>query len=86
MRSRLRKEIEGKDGELTIEFGCGSASAWKLGSFPLVLNLEIFTSHSSELCLSETVGLGVGSAPEPVDCDQHRVVELLSHSDHSVRR
>ena len=28
----------------------------------------------------------VGCAPEPVDRNRHRVVELLSHSDYSVRR
>ena len=49
------------------------------GMFPLLLSLEIFTSRSSELCLSETVGSSVGSAPEPVDRDRHGVVELLSH-------
>ena len=43
------------------------------------------TSRSSELCFSETVESSVGSAPEPVDRDRHVVVELLSHSDHSVR-
>ena len=36
-------------------------------------SLEMFTSRSSELCLSETVGLSVGSAPEPVDRDRHCV-------------
>ena len=51
-----------------------------------ILSLEIFTSRSSELCSSETVGLSVGSAPVPVDHDRHRVVELLLHSDHSVCR
>ena len=38
------------------------------------------TSGSLDRCLSETVGSSVGSAPEPVDIDQDRVVELLSHS------
>ena len=28
----------------------------------------------------------VSSAPEPVDRSRHRVIELLSHSDYSVRR
>ena len=64
-----------------LEFGGGSAFAWDLGCFRLLLSLEIFTSRSSELCLSETVGLSVGSAPDSVDRDRHRVVELLSHSD-----
>ena len=69
-----------------LEFGGGSAFARNLGCFPLLLSLEIFTSCSSGLCLSEIVGLSIGSAPEPVDRDRHRVVELLSHSDHSARR
>ena len=69
-----------------LEFGGGSAIAWDLGCFPLHPSLEIFTSRSSELCFSEFVGLNVGSAPGPVDCDRHRIVELLSRSDHSVRR
>ena len=34
----------------------------------------------------ETVASSVGSAPEPVNRDRHRVAELLSHSNHSVRR
>ena len=63
-----------------------SLGIWDLGCFPLLLSLEIFTSRTSELCLSETVGLRVGSAPEFIDCDRHRVVELLLHSAHSVRR
>ena len=69
-----------------LEFGGGSGFAWDLGSFPLLLSLEIMTSRSSELCLSEIVVSHVGSAPELVNRDRHRVVELLSHSDHSVRR
>ena len=40
-----------------LESGGGSACAWDLGCFPLLLSLEIFTSRRSELCLSETVGL-----------------------------
>ena len=35
-------------------------------------------SHSSDLCLLETVQSSVGSAPEPVDRDRHRVVEQCS--------
>ena len=84
-RRRLwAKEIE-KDQKLTGVWR-GSAFALDLGCFLLLLSLEIFTSRSSELCFSETVGSSVGSAPESVDRDRHRVVKLLSHSDHSVRR
>ena len=55
--------------------------------FPVTsYSLETLTSRSSELCLSETVRPCVGSAPEPVDRDRHRVAELLSQSDHSVLR
>ena len=55
-----------------------------MGFFPLLLSLETFTSRSSELCLSETFGLSVGSAPEHVDRGRQRAVELLSQSDHRV--
>ena len=51
----------------------------------LLFSLEIMTSHSSEVCLSETDSSSVGSAPEPIDRDRLHAVELLSHSDHSVR-
>ena len=67
-----------------LDFGGGSAFAWILGCFPLLLSLEIMTSRSSELCLSEIVGSSVGSAPEPGDHNRDPVIELLFHSDHGV--
>ena len=73
-------------GRWEVYWSGGSAFAWDLGCFPLLLSLEIMTSRSSELCLSETVGSSDDSAPEPIDRDRHCVVKLLSHSDLSIRK